>query len=125
MKEDELYQLTKKLLSFNHELLQKFEETKESGVEGDFYQEIKPFSEQLNESLKIWSERAKQWIRNCRPKNLHVNQIESVVEQLEMISVQAFFPQTSRAHFLNTVHSVEYVLKKLVSEIEKECKDTK
>ena len=125
MEEDELFQITKKLLSFNHDLLQKFEETKESGVEGDFYQEIKPFSEQLNESLKIWSEGAKFWIRNCRPKNLHVNQIESVVEQLEMISVQAFFPQTSRAHFLNTVHSVEYVLKKLVSEIEKECKDTK
>jgi hypothetical protein len=125
MEEDELFQITKKLLSFNHDLLQKFEDTKESGVAGDFYQEIKPFSEQLNESLKVWSEGAKLWIRNCRPKNLHVNQIESVMEQLEMISVQAFFPQTSRTHFLNTVHSVEYVLKKLVSEIEKECKDTK
>lgn len=124
MQDEELVKITNKLLSFNHDLLQKFKETKESGVEGDFYQEIKPFSDQLNETLKIWGERAKLWIRNGRPKNLHVKQIESVMEQFEMISVQAFFPQTSRTHFLNTVHSVEYVLKSLLSEIERECENT-
>lgn len=124
MKDDELFQLTMNLLSFNHDLLHKFEETRKSGVEGDFYKEIKPFSDQLHENLKVWGERAIVWVRYCRPKNLHVNQVESVMDQLEMISVQAFFPQTSRTRFMNTVHSVEYVLKMLLYELEKDYSDT-
>jgi hypothetical protein len=119
MKNTEIYLLTKKLLSFNHEIMQKFEETKESGMEGDFYREIKPFSDLIKGSLENWSEKAIIWIRDFHPKNLHAKQIESVIDQLEMISVQAFFPQTSRARFVNTANSVEYVLKTLLLEIEK------
>ena len=120
MQDQELIDLTEKLLGCNEEIMQKFEETKQTEIAGDFYREVKPFVDRVKEIMDQWEEKVIAWITNCRPRNLHVNQIESVKEQLEMIAVQAFFPQTSRTRFLNTVHSVDYVLKTILLEIEKD-----
>jgi Bacterial domain of unknown function (DUF1798) len=118
MKNQELIYLTKKLLGYHNEILKKFEETKDTGVEGDFFQEVKPFSNQVKDIMDRWKVEVTAWIGIRHPRNIHVQQVESVVEQLEMIAVQAFFVQTSRTRFLNTANSVEYVLTAILLEAE-------
>lgn len=118
MKNQELIYLTKKLLGYHSEIMKKFEETKEIRIEGDFFQEVMPFSNQVKDTMDLWKREVMTWITNRRPKNIHAQQIDSTIEQLEMITVQAFFPQTSRTRFIHTAHSVEYVLTAVLFEIE-------
>lgn len=118
MNNQELIYLTKKLLGYYDEILSKFEETKETEIEGDFFQEVMPFSNQVKDIMDRWKEAVLAWIITWHPKNIHVQQIDSIREHMEMIAVQAFFPQTSRTRFMNTAHSVEYVLTAVLHELE-------
>ncbi|MCQ6273918.1 YppE family protein [Bacillus sp. V3B] len=120
MKNQELIYLTKKLLGYHGEILKKFEATKEAKIEGDFFQEVRPFSNEVKDIMDQWLVEVIAWINTCRPRNIHAQQMDSVVEQLGMIAVQAFFPQTSRTRFINTAQSVEYVLTAVLLETEKD-----
>lgn len=81
-----------------------------SGEKGDFFTQVKPFADEVKEVVDHWRKESAAWIKENRPKNLHATQIESAAEQMEMISVQAFFPETSRTRFINYLQSVRYVL---------------
>jgi Bacterial domain of unknown function (DUF1798) len=118
MKNQNLIYLTKKLLDYHGEIMKKFEETKETEIEGDFFQEVLPFSDQVKDITDRWKEDVLDWIITHQPRNIHTQQIDSVVEQLETITVQAFFSQTSRTRFINTANSVEYVLTAVLLEME-------
>lgn len=54
--------MSEKLLSFNHFMLKKYEETKESGMEGDFFNEVKPFADSVKEINDSWRAAALDWI---------------------------------------------------------------
>ena len=124
MKNQELVYLTKKLLGYHKDILKKFEETRETGREGDFFQEVMPFSDQVKDTMDRWKKEVLIWIGIRQPRNIHVQQIESVIEQLEMIAIQAFFVQTSRTRFINTASSVEYVLTAVLLEAESDHKES-
>lgn len=99
-----------------------FEETKASNKRGDFYTEVKPFADEMKGKKDDWERLAVKWIEETRPKHLYLKQIESASEQIEMLSVQAFYPDTSRTRFINYVQSVRYILIAMVDEIEKNKK---
>lgn len=115
-----LLALTNKLLEFTEQILEKFEEVKKTKEKGDFYEEVKPFAEQVREVKDEWQTLAKEWIEAKKPKYLHVKQIESASEQMELLSVQAFFPETSRTRFINYWQSARFILTSLKELLEKE-----
>lgn len=118
MRNVQLKHLTEELITLCKEVLHRFEETKETRIECDFYHEVLPFSNRVKETLDIWEQEVTKWIKASHPRNLNLNQIESLKEQLEMLAVQAFSPTTSKARFMHTLHSVDYVLKTVLTEIE-------
>lgn len=110
------YLLTEKLLTFNEELRLKFEESKSVGKEPDFYVEVKPYTDEVKKWNDEWFGIAKEWLAEIMPKHIHLNQIISTHDHLEQISVQAFFPSTSRKRFIDSNRAVEYVLKSILLE---------
>jgi len=114
-----LSELNERLYEYTKEIDDTFLSVKMSGEKGDFFSQVKPFADEVKEVVDHWKVEAASWIKRNRPKNLHTSQIESAAEQLEMISVQAFFPETSRTRFINYLQSVRYVLTVLRENINK------
>lgn len=105
--------LTEQLLDYSNKISSTYENVKVSKVKGDFFTEVKPFADAVKEVNDEWQEIARTWIREQKPKYLHEKQIESTYEQIEMLSVQAFYPDTSRKRFIDTLQSVRFILKSL------------
>lgn len=116
--ENNILALSRKLLENMDTAFKRFHHSKEEGVRGDFHTEVKPFADEVKMATDAWRESAVQWVQINRPKNLHANQIETAADYLEVISVQAFFPETSKKRFLDQVQSVEYILKSMILAIE-------
>jgi hypothetical protein len=115
--EHELYliELSEKLrekLEFAH---RRFQFSKQEGVRGDFDGDVKPFADDVKVTADSWRDSASVWVKQNKPKNLHVDQIETAANYLEVISIQAFFPETSKKRFLDQIQSVEFILKSLIS----------
>lgn len=117
--ENKILILSQKLLVDVKTAHKRFELSKEEGVRGDFHAEVKPFADEVKLASDEWRESAAQWLRINRPKNLHANQIETAADYLEVISVQAFFPETSKKRFLDQIQSVEFILNSMIIAIEK------
>ncbi|WP_391559029.1 YppE family protein [Robertmurraya sp.] len=111
--------LNERLYEYTKEIEDTFLSVKMSGEKGDFFTKVKPFADEVKEVVDRWKMESASWIEENRPKNLHATQIESAAEQMEMISVQAFFPETSRTRFINYLQSVRYVLTILRANINK------
>lgn len=107
---EELLKRTEKLLEYRAIIVDRFEKAKDSGVKGDFYQEVKPFADEVKQQIEGWRTDALIWLRNYPQRHIHARQIESTAENLEMVSISAFFPETSRKRFLDHVQSIEFVL---------------
>lgn len=111
--------LSKALLERLDCSLKRFEASKSQGIRGDFHTEVKPFADEVKGLSSEWREAAKSWILEKRPKNLHANQIDTAADYLEVISVQAFFPETSKKRFYDQHQSVEFILNSMILAIDK------
>ncbi|SEM83579.1 protein of unknown function [Mesobacillus persicus] len=114
---EELFKRTEKLLEYRKFIVNRFEEAKASGIKGDFYQEVKPFANEVKQKTDEWRTEALLWLKNYPQRHIHARQIESTAENLEMVSISAFFPETSRKRFLDHVQSIEFVLNGLAKAI--------
>ncbi|WP_066047661.1 YppE family protein [Robertmurraya korlensis] len=114
-----LVNLNESLYEYTRQIEDKFLSVKMSGEKGDFFTQVKPFADEVKEAVDLWKKEASIWIVKNRPKNLHESQIDSAAEQMEMISVQAFYPETSRTRFINYLQSVRFVLTLLRANIDK------
>ncbi|MFE8702194.1 YppE family protein [Cytobacillus sp. FJAT-54145] len=112
-----LNNLSEKLLSYMDFIEGRYQEARKSQEKGDFYTEVKPFADEVKAINDAWKEEAASWVRVERPKHIHFKQIESAYDQIEMLSVQAFYPETSRTRFINYLQSVKYILKVMVDEL--------
>ncbi|MBS4190995.1 YppE family protein [Bacillus sp. FJAT-49705] len=113
-KQNELTALTRQLLKRINKMTEMYSMVRETGKSGDFYEEVKPFADEVKLINDKWKNEAIKWVIATRPKNLYPQQIESTHEHLETISVQAFFPETSRSRFKNLVASSNYVLNQML-----------
>ncbi|TCN23084.1 YppE family protein [Mesobacillus foraminis] len=121
--EKELMIKTKRLLSYNEKALLRFEQAKASGEKGDFYKEVKPFADNVKEEAEIWRKEASDWLMKHPQRNLHTRQILSAAENIEMVSIQAFFPETSRKRFIGHIQSIEFVLNSFLKALERIIED--
>lgn len=118
MNVEQLVLLTKQLLGYMDQIANTYENVKESKMKGDFFTEVKPFADSVKLVNDEWQLLARNWIKENQPKHLHESQIQSSYEQIEMLSVQAFYPDTSRTRFINTLQSVRFILNSLIDAIE-------
>lgn len=116
----ELLQLTQKLLAYTDSLSLKYIEVRETGESSDFFGKVKPFADEVKEVNDAWKNKAYEWIEETRPKNLYTQQIDAAYEHIETVSVQAFFPSTSRSRFNNVMASAKFILNSVILELKGE-----
>ncbi|GER67887.1 hypothetical protein BpJC7_20500 [Weizmannia acidilactici] len=114
-----LIDLNRQLIEYTEQLSNIYHEVKETGEEKDFFSEVKPFCDRLKEVIDEWLPLAKVWVAENRPKHLFVLQLEHTAENLQMVSVRAFYPSSSRKMVLDHFQSVKYILARLQEELER------
>lgn len=115
----DLLKLTNILVTYMDFSARKYAEVKETGLDGDFYHEVKPFADKVKGVKDQWAILAKQFVQEERPKNLYQQQIDAAEEHMEALSVQAFFPQTSRSRFNHMMASTVFILNNIIELAEK------
>ncbi|MDF2857211.1 MAG: hypothetical protein K0Q87_3062 [Neobacillus sp.] len=115
---DDITHLTKKLLEFNRQCLKYYEKARETGISEDFNDVVKPFANEVKLTIAKWSIEMQKWLKQSPQKHIHIKQIVTTSDHLEQISIQAFFPNTSRKRFLNANRTVEFFLLEIVKELE-------
>ncbi|MCR2820204.1 YppE family protein [Lederbergia panacisoli] len=118
MKTNDLRILTEKLLQFNEDAHKSFLHCRETGEKGDFYKEVKPFADKVRDSCVQWESAAMEWVSNNKPKNLHPIQLKNTAENLQMVSVRAFFPDSSLKKFNSHIQSNDFILRRMIESLE-------
>lgn len=115
-----LYQYTLTLIQYNQDAISKNKVVRETKEKADFYKEVHPFVTEVREVCRKWEPLAIAWVEKHQPKYLHPIQLKNTAENIQLIAVQSFFPETSLKRFENYVRSVDYVLQRLLEELHKE-----
>jgi hypothetical protein len=115
---EQLVSKTKVLLRYIEEANNRFFIVKESGKKPEFYTEVKPFADEVGNLLNEWVQLAENWVSRYKPKNIHRQQIDSTRENIELVSIQSFYPESSRVRFVNYISSINYVLTTILVESE-------
>lgn len=110
---------TRRLISLIEKGREQFEKSKSSGEEGDFFLEVKPFSDLVRSVSDEWLGLVTKWIRTENPKFINQKQIETTYEHLEKMGIQSFYPKTSRKIFLSSIQSAQFVLQSIINHLEK------
>lgn len=101
-------------MKYNDETIEKRKENKERDV--DFFKEIKPFVDEVDETLGVWKELAVEWVRYERPKYVHPAQIEQVYENLQNNALQCFAKRTNEKRFHETHQAILYTLQLIINQ---------
>ncbi|MDG5470609.1 DUF1798 family protein [Jeotgalibacillus sp. ET6] len=113
MKYDDLQHKTLELLEIVDSAQKEYDNRRNTDLKGDFYTEVKPFADRAHSLSKEWGTDADQFLRSHPQKNLHPNQIKATVENVELLSVQCFFPATSYNRFKSYIQSSFYVIEQV------------
>lgn len=112
MKHEALIQSSEKLMQYNNEANEK----KREMIEYDFYEDMKPFVNMVDEELKVWKELAYKWIKEEKPKYIHVQQIDQVYDNLQMNALQCFVNKGKGKRFFETHQAISYTLQNIVEQ---------
>jgi hypothetical protein len=112
-----LEELTICLLEFIEEGKARFEISKSSGIEGDFFLDVKPFADNVKKTLDEWIIRATHWVQTEKPSYINKKQLETTYDHIEKISIQSFYPKTSRKLYLSSYQSAYFVLQSVCSNL--------
>ena len=107
---EEIIILTEKLLNYNGLFMKYYQEGRETGTKYDFHEVIKPFANEVKEINDQWKLAMTKWLSETNYKHLHLKQVDTAAEHIEQLSIQSFFPETSKTRFLNANRTVEYFL---------------
>jgi hypothetical protein len=107
---EEIIPLTEKLLYYNGLFMKNYQEGRETGIKYDFYEVVKPFANEVKDINDQWKRAMKKWLSETDYKHLHLKQVDTTAEHIEQLSIQSFFPETSKTRFLNANRTVEYFL---------------
>ncbi|WML45073.1 DUF1798 family protein [Neobacillus sp. PS3-40] len=117
--EKQIILLTEKLLHYNELFLQYFEAGREELMKIDFHEVVKPFANEVKAINDEWRILLKRWITENSPNHFKSSQVDSTYEQIEGLSIQAFFPETSKTRFLNSNRTIDYFLTGIMKELTK------
>jgi hypothetical protein len=107
---EEIIPLTEKLLYYNGLFMKYYQEGRETGIKYDFHEVVKPFANEVKDINDQWKRVMKKWLSETDYKHLHLKQVDTTAEHIEQLSIQSFFPETSKTRFLNANRTVEYFL---------------
>ncbi|MFB5194530.1 hypothetical protein COJ96_01150 [Bacillus sp. AFS073361] len=116
---EEIIDLTEKLLAFNSLFMKYYQEGRTTGTKYDFHEVIKPFANEVKEINDQWKLAMKRWLSDSDHKHLHLKQVDTTSEHIDQLSIQAFFPETSRTRFINANRTVEFFLLEILKELKK------
>ena len=119
---DDIYRLTEKLLEYNGQCLEYYQHGRETKEKKDFYTVIKPFADEVKLFNEEWKERMKTWLSASPADNIHLKQIDSISDHIEKLSIQAFFPESSKSRFLNMHRTIEYFLQDVLNTLKSQKK---
>ncbi|WP_064091421.1 YppE family protein [Rossellomorea aquimaris] len=114
----ELIPVTNELLSYAEKMIIEYKNRRTTGEKGEFYTEVKPFADKVKATNDKWKELSMEWIREDKPKHLHLPQVINTYDNIEMLSVHCFFPESSYNRFISHFQSVSYVLQTQLDELQ-------
>ncbi|MCM3652076.1 DUF1798 family protein [Metabacillus litoralis] len=116
----ELKMTSKELLQLLTNCKERFElvNTKPEKTEALFYDEVKPTFEKIMNQANAWKPLAEAWVKEQKPKYVHLSQIESTLDNIEQVVLQSFYKDVNKQRFHNLHHSVEYIVNSILAEIE-------
>ena len=115
----QLVYLTEQLYEYNQKFLVYYNEIRETKEQKPFFEFVKPFADEVAKLNDDWKTLMKAWLNENETSHIHFHQLESVSEHIERLSIQAFFPETSRSRFLNAQRTVEFFLTETINQLKK------
>ncbi|MFP3410400.1 YppE family protein [Bacillus sp. SIMBA_074] len=112
MGHEALIQSSEKLMQYNDEANVK----KREMAEYDFYKDMKTFVDIVDAELEMWKELAYRWIKEERPKYIHVQQIDQVYDNLQTNVLQCFVNKGKGKRFFETHQAISYTLQNIVDQ---------
>ncbi|MGM7721962.1 DUF1798 family protein [Metabacillus sp. Hm71] len=118
-----LLMLSNELLQLINDCKQRFEgfEKKPEKTEEYFFRKVKPAFELGMDKAKQWQSFAEAWVKEKKPKYIHLTQIESTIEHIEQIILQSYYKDINNQRFHNLYNSVEYILRSIQTEEQTNC----
>lgn len=116
----ELLAMTTKLLAVCDEAAARFYDMRERDAEPDFFNEVKPYADEMRAQLEIWQQLAYEWITANQPKYMRKQQIDHAREAMEQFIVQSFYKATSKKRLIQSIESTKYTLGSLKRYVEEE-----
>ncbi|KMK76397.1 YppE family protein [Alkalihalobacillus pseudalcaliphilus] len=112
---EQLMTINEQLMKKNQYAHQFFVETvkKDESYEPNFYETVKPFTDEITSLTSIWKGLALTFIHEYKPNQIFPNQIDQTVDNFENVAIKTFYPKTSLKIQLETYKSVAYVLNQL------------
>lgn len=122
MKREDIEQLNKsneRLLELNQYAEAVYiNETRQEGYEVDFFGIVKPFADEIKVLCEKWLPLSEELIMFAQPKDLHINQLTQTVDNLEVVAIKSFYPETGLKKQIETFKAVTYVLEQVRETIE-------
>ncbi|MCE4047251.1 MULTISPECIES: YppE family protein [Bacillaceae] len=112
-----LKELTEELQESANYLVDIFQKVKSTGESEDFYEVVRPYANKVAEWNAEWKDLAEEWVKTEKPLYLHPSQISTASDHLEVISIQAFFKETSKKRFLDSAKSVQFILQTVLDRL--------
>lgn len=116
--------ITSKLIEESEQCIKRFEQMRVEDRAPDFFEEVKPHVQLVDELIQNWRELSLAYIQQYKPKYVHVSQINAAEEGMKQYIVQSFYKETSKKRFYQSVHAVLYTLKTLQTELESDKHDS-
>lgn len=118
-----LIQQTKQLLAACEEASERFYKMREQNISPDFYGQVKPYADKMQQFLQMWRQEVLLFIDDQQPKYVHPVQIDHAIDAMEQFFVQSFYKETSKKRFLQSIQAVQYTLQTILRNIgvEHEC----
>lgn len=116
---ERLRTLTKTLRTYNEKArLQFVDRTSVEGYEMDFYNEVKPFADKVEQLADEWRPLMMEWIRDDKPERLYPIQIHDTYDNIIAASVLIFQKDARRRRLQEMIKSIDYVLDTAESQFE-------
>ncbi len=113
-----LIEQTKQLIEECDASVNRFFKMREMDATPLFFDEVKPYADEIQGKLNEWQQSANDWIRKNQPKYIHEIQIANVVEAMNQFVVQSFYKETSKKRIIQSIQSVHYTLSNLLRNLE-------
>ncbi|UTR14675.1 YppE family protein [Salipaludibacillus sp. LMS25] len=101
---------THKLKALNDQAYHIYNTFAQTEKEADFFQDVKPFADEVKNAITSWKPIVLKWIEKVHPSYLHAEQIDQLEENFEILSVTCFQKDAKKKKIMEQYKSIEYTL---------------